>query len=99
LIGQLGHHLLFAKERDEKAIERFKSEVERQFGVLDGRLANNHFLTGPDFSIVDIMNFTWPNAATERFGLDLSKFGHLKRWLGEIAERPSVVRALALRPG
>jgi len=45
------------------------------------------------------MNFTWPNAATERFGLDLSKFGHLKRWLGEIAERPSVVRALALRPG
>jgi GST-like protein len=99
LIGQLGYHLLFAKERDEKAIERFKSEVERQFGVLDRRLAENRFLTGPEFSIVDIMNFTWPNAATKMFGLDLTSFPHLKRWLGEIGERPSVVRALARTPG
>jgi GSH-dependent disulfide-bond oxidoreductase len=98
MLGQLGYHLLFSPEKDAKSIERFTKEAERLFGVLERRLGESRFLAGSEFSIVDIMNFTWPRMAVTRLGIDATKFPHAKRWLDEIEARPAVERALAMQP-
>jgi GSH-dependent disulfide-bond oxidoreductase len=66
--------------------------------VLDGQLAKGQYLAG-EFSIADIINFTWPNAARTFLGLDLSGYVHLTRWLDELAARPAFKRALAMKKG
>lgn len=98
-IGQLGYHKMFAPEKEPKHIERFTTEAERLFGVLDRRLGESRFLVDDRFGVVDIMNFTWPWAATQRLGIDVAKFVNLKRWLDEIAARPAVQRGLEKKPG
>ncbi len=99
MTGQLSYHTSYAPEKDPKAIERFTKEVQRLFGVLDKRLGEARFLVGEEFSIVDVMNFTWPRSAVVRLGLDVTEFANLKRWLDEIETRPAVQSALAKKPG
>ena len=99
MYGQLGYHTIFAPEKDAKAIERFTAEVERLFGVLDRRLATRRYLLGDEYSIVDVMNFTWPHAAVTFLKYDASKFANVRRWLDEIVARPAVQHALSLKPG
>ncbi len=98
MFGQLGYHILFAPEKDPKAIARFTTEVERLLGVHDRRLATSRFVVGDTFSIVDIMSFTWPRAAVTRLGIDAAGFPNVKRWLDEIEARPAVARGLARTP-
>jgi GSH-dependent disulfide-bond oxidoreductase len=97
ILGQLGYFAKFAKEKIPHAIERFTTEAERLFGVLDKRLSESRYLAG-DFSIADIINFTWPNSARELLGLDLSRWPNLVRWLDELKSRPAFAKALALKP-
>ncbi|HEY1546726.1 MAG TPA: glutathione S-transferase N-terminal domain-containing protein [Kofleriaceae bacterium] len=97
ILGQLGYFAKFAKEKIPHAIERFTTEAERLFGVLDKRLGEARYLTG-DFSIADIINFTWPNSAREFLGIDMSRWPHLVRWLDELKARPAFAKALALKP-
>ena len=96
MLGQLGYYMKFAPEKDQKAIDRFQAEAERLFRVLDRRLADVRYLAG-EFTIADIANFTWPNAARTFLGLDLSGHRHLTRWLDELGERPAFVKALAMK--
>ena len=97
VLGQLGYFAKFAKEKVPAAIERFTTEAERLFGVLDRRLGEVNHLAG-DFTIADIVNFTWPNAARTFLGMDLSKYANLTRWLDELTQRPAFASALALKP-
>jgi GST-like protein len=97
MIGQLGYFLKFAPEPLPAMIERYSKEAHRLFRVLDKHLGDHRYLAG-DFSIADIMNFTWPNAARTFLGLDLSEYVHMSRWLDELAQRPAFAKALALKP-
>ncbi|MDQ3366572.1 MAG: glutathione S-transferase N-terminal domain-containing protein [Myxococcota bacterium] len=87
-----------AGEEEPKAVEKFTTEVNRLFGVLERRLGESAFLAGPAFTVVDIMNFTWPHAAITKLGLDVATYPNVKRWYEAIAARPAVQRALALKP-
>ena len=98
ILGQLGYFAKFAKEKIPHAIERFTTEAERLFGVLDKRLGETRYLANDVFSIADIINFTWPNSAREFLGLDLSRWPSLVRWLDELKSRPAFAKALALKP-
>jgi GST-like protein len=97
ILGQLGYFAKFAKEKIPHAIERFTTEAERLFGVLDKRLGEARYLAG-EFSIADIINFTWPNSARDFMQLDLSRWPNLVRWLDELKARPAFAKALALKP-
>jgi GST-like protein len=97
MIGQLGYFTKFAQEKVPHAIERFTKEAERLLRVLDKRLGETPYLAG-DFSIADIMNFTWPNAARTFIGMDLSGYKHVTRWLDELQARPAFAKALAMKP-
>lgn len=97
MLGQLGYFTKFAQEKVPHAIDRFTKEAERLLRVLDKRLAGERYLAG-DFSIADIMNFTWPNAARGFLGMDLSPFPHVVRWLDDLAQRPAFAKGLAMKP-
>jgi GSH-dependent disulfide-bond oxidoreductase len=98
--GQLGYFAKFAKEKLPAMIERYLKEVQRLFGVLDRRLGESAYLAGPDYSIADLMNFTWPHALLN-FGIDgleVAPYPHLARWIDAIAARPAVQRGLERKP-
>jgi GST-like protein len=97
MLGQLGYFTKFAQEKVPHAIDRFTKEAERLFRVLDKRLGEERYLAG-EFSIADIMNFTWPNAARGFLGMDLGAYANLTRWLDELAARPAFAKALAMKP-
>lgn len=98
--GQLGYFAKFAKEKIPHAIERYTKEVQRLFGVLDKRLGESAYLAGPEFSIADVMNYSWPRSLLgfNIEGIDLAAYPALARWQDAIAARPAVQRALARTP-
>lgn len=98
MLGQLGYFTKFAPEKIQPAIDRYTAEAERLFRVLDGRLGKSRYLAGGELTIADIANFTWPRAARTFLGMDLSKYTHLTRWLGELEQRPAFTKALAMMP-
>lgn len=97
ILGQLGFFTKFAKEKVPMAIERFTKEAERLLKVLDARLADHPYLAGTDFTIADIINFTWANAGRSFLGLDYAPYPNLVRWLDQLAARPAFVKALAMK--
>ncbi len=97
MLGQLTYFTKYAPEKLPAAIERFSKEAERLFRVLDKRLAQVRYLAG-EFSLADIINFTWPRAARTFLGLDLSAYPNLTRWLDELEQRPAFAKALAMKP-
>ncbi len=92
--GQAHHFMRFAKEKLPYAIERYRTETRRLYGVLDRRLAERDYLAG-DYSIADIATFPWV-ARHDWQEVALEDFPNVKRWFDAIAARPAVVRGLAV---
>jgi len=93
MFGQLGHFRR-ASEQIPYAIERYRSETLRLFGVMDKQLAKREFLAG-DYSIADIATYPWV-AVYPNLGLTLDEHPHLKRWAETLQARPAVQRGMAL---
>ena len=73
------------------AIDRYRNEVNRLYGVMNKRLADRQFLAG-DYSIADMASYPWI-VPFERQGQRIEDFPHLKRWFETIRARPAVERA------
>ena len=99
--GQLGAFALRLEEKLPTAIDRFRTEVERLFGVMERRLSESDYLAGPDYSIADIAAFPWASVGrgnmAEMLGLadSVATKPALQAWLDTISARPAVVRGLA----
>jgi GST-like protein len=91
--GQNNHFSNYAVEKIPYAMDRYRNEVNRLYGVLDRRLADRAYLAG-EYSIADMASYPWI-VPHERQGQKIADFPHLKRWLDTIAARPAVVRAYA----
>jgi GST-like protein len=98
--GQNNHFSNYAVEKIPYAMARYRDEVNRLYGVMNKRLANNQYLAG-DYSIADMACYPWV-VPYERQGQRIEDFPNLKRWFEEIKARPAVVRAyekaLAVNP-
>jgi GSH-dependent disulfide-bond oxidoreductase len=92
--GQNNHFKNYAVDQLPYAIDRYRNEVNRLYGVLDKRLADRAFVAG-DYSIADMASYPWV-VPWERQGQNIDDFPHLKRWLETIRERPATQRAYAL---
>ena len=97
MFGQTHHFLRAAKEEVPYAIERYKKETDRLYGVMDGELAKREFLAGKFYSIADIATYPWV-ARFEWHKTDLNQFPNVKRWFDEIGKRPAVQRGMVV-PG
>lgn len=95
MIGQLWHFTEFASEQIPSAISRYEKECYRLFSVLDDRLAMRDYINDC-YSVSDIATWPWIDAGSNRLGLSLDRFPHLKRWYAAISERPAVIRSAAV---
>ena len=95
MLGQVHHFLRYAPDLIPYAIERYTSEAQRIYGVIDQHLGERAWLAGNDYSIADIATFPWI-ARHDWQGIELRHYPALKRWYQRIAERPAVVRGMAV---
>ncbi|MCR9168809.1 MAG: glutathione-dependent disulfide-bond oxidoreductase, partial [Rhodobacteraceae bacterium] len=57
--GGFGHFYAYAPEPMEYPINRFAMETKRQLDLLDRQLAQNDFISGPDYTIADMAIWPW----------------------------------------
>ena len=90
MLGQAHHFLKFNKGKSAYAEERYGTEAQRLYGVLDRRLAESEYLAGA-YSVADIATWPWISRF-EWQGIDMDAYPNVKRWYLAIAARPAVQR-------
>jgi GST-like protein len=94
MFGQCGHFLGYAPRRIPYAIERYRNETLRLYGVLDRQLAREEFLAGA-YSIADMATWPWVRVRWLH-RIDIDAFPHVKRWYEAVGRRPAVQRGVAV---
>lgn len=93
MFGQAGWFLRSAAQPIPVAIDRFRNESLRLTALLEARLQKHPWLAGDEYSLADIMHFSWLRIA-HYAGIDLARFPALSAWVATINARPAVQRAL-----
>lgn len=85
--GQAHHFRRSAPPGNDHALERYTTELDRLYGVLDRRLEGRDWIAG-DYSIADIAcwGWVWFNGPVP------DAFPNIGRWAGAMAARPGVAR-------
>jgi GST-like protein len=93
MLGQAHHFLKYNKGTSEYSEQRFHTEAQRLYGVLDRHLATSPYIVST-LSIADFA--TWPWASRfDHHHIDLNDFPNVKRWYLELAARPAFARGYA----
>ncbi len=96
--GQAVHFKHFAPEPKEYAVNRYDFEAWRHWHLINDRLANQPYMMGNEYTIVDMSVWGWARVAPFVLGADAwEKLPHVKRLLDEINARPAAQRAEALK--
>lgn len=95
MLGQAHHFVHFNPEKSAYAKERYATEAQRLYGVLDVQLGRHEYVAGADYSIADIAIWPWI-ARFEWQGIDLAAYPHVLRWYRMIALRPGVIRGYSV---
>jgi GST-like protein len=93
MLGQAHHFLQYAPEKIEYAMNRYRNEANRLYGVLERRLGESKFVACEEYTIADMATMPWLRFP-ERQGVDIEEFPNVKRWRDGIAARPAVQRAV-----
>ena len=93
MLGQAHHFLGYAPEKIEYAMNRYKNEANRLYGVVERRLRESRYIACDQYTIADMAIVPWLRAP-ERQGVNIDEYPTLKRWRDAILERPAVLRAL-----
>jgi len=97
MLGQAHHFLRFNAGVSEYAENRYHTEAQRLYGVLDRQLAQNTYCAGDGLSIADMA--IWPWASRFEFQrIDLNDYANVRRWYVELAARPGFQRGYAQPP-
>lgn len=93
MLGQAHHFLGYAPEKIPYAMDRYRNEANRLYGVIDRRLRESAYIACEEYTIADMAIVPWLRMP-ERQGVDIGEYPFLKRWRDAILERPAVKRAL-----
>src|SRR4029450_2035778 len=94
MMGQANVFFRYFPEKIQPAIDRYQNECRRLFEVLNNCLAEDEGLAG-DYSIADIANWSW--VRTYKWsGVSVDGLDHLRRWMGQMNERPACQRGVAV---
>ncbi|KAI0642634.1 glutathione S-transferase C-terminal-like protein [Trametes meyenii] len=94
--GQLFWFIRFHPEPVPSALERYRNEILRVFGVLEGVLSKQEWLVGGRFTAADLSFVTWNEIAIRQGfkdveGVDIEKqFPALYKWHLKVLARPAV---------
>jgi GST-like protein len=97
--GQAVHFQHAAPEAIPYAVNRYRREVERHYGVLDQHLAGREAILSSGYSIADMSAWGWLDRASRVLpgaADPLLAFPNLKRWFAAVDARPAVARARAV---
>ncbi|WP_127145848.1 glutathione S-transferase N-terminal domain-containing protein [Pelagibacterium montanilacus] len=95
MLGQNHHFAIYAPEKLPYAIDRYRNETHRLYGVLNKQLEGRDYICGA-YSIADIATLSW-SLGWERQGIDLAEFPNIAAWQERLKARPAVERGLALK--
>ena len=96
--GQHVHFKHFAPQPKDYAVTRYTYEAWRHWQILNDRLANQPYMLGNEYTLVDMAVWGWARAVPFILGEDAwQKLPHVKRLLDEINARPAAQRAEALK--
>ncbi len=103
MLGQAHHFLGYAPEKIEYAMNRYRNEANRLYGVLERRLAESAYVGCDEYTIADMAIMPWTRFP-ERQGVDIAEYPKVKAWRDKLLARPAVQRALlvladARKPG
>lgn len=93
MLGQNHHFGFYAKEKIPYAIERYRNETSRLYGVLEKRLDGRNFIVD-EYSIADMACYPWIQRY-ERQQRDLNETPNVKRWFDNISARQATIDAYA----
>lgn len=97
MLGQAHHFNFYAKEKINYAQERYSSEANRLYGVLDNKLKDQEWITG-EYSIADIAVYPW-TMTPDRQGVELSHFDNVIRWKEQMKKRSAVAKGMSVGQG
>jgi len=89
MLGQAHHFNLYAPERIPYAMDRYSTEANRLYGVMDRRLDKTAWLAGDSYSIADIAAYPWTRTY-ERQGVAIEDYPNVQRWRQAMGQRPAV---------
>lgn len=104
MIGQLGFFHKFAGKdyEDRRPFERYRDEVKRLLGVLEGRLVDREYIMGSEYTIADMASWPWARTITGFYNaadeVDMNNFPNVLRWLDVCASRPASQAAVNIPP-
>ncbi|MBV4397291.1 glutathione S-transferase N-terminal domain-containing protein [Advenella alkanexedens] len=91
MAGQNHHFSQYATEKIPYAIDRYRNETNRLYGVLNKHLEDRVYIAG-QYSIADMACYPWI-VSHEKQGQNLEDFPNLQRWYELIKARPATIRA------
>ena len=94
MLGQAHHFNFYAKEKINYAQERYSSEANRLYGVLNNKLKDQEWITG-EYSIADIAVYPW-TMTPDRQGVELSQFDNVTRWKEQMKKRSAVAKGMSV---
>ncbi|PKR56052.1 glutathione S-transferase family protein [Thalassospira marina] len=97
--GQAVHFQHAAPQPLDYAVNRYRREIERHYGVLNTHLAGRDHVVGDSYTIADISLWGWIDRAPvvmKGESIPLESFPHLARWFDFVNSRPAVERARKL---
>jgi GSH-dependent disulfide-bond oxidoreductase len=96
--GQAVHFKHFAPEPKGYAVNRYSVEARRHHGILNDRLAQQPWMLGDEYSIVDMAVWGWARMVPFVLGEQaFAELPHLKRLVDQINQRPAAQRSAARR--
>jgi GST-like protein len=100
MFGQVGffHHFAGKEWEDKRPRDRYVAEAKRLLGVIEKRLEGRQWITGDDFSIVDISLLGWVRNLVGMYDagglVDYASLRNVPAWLDRALARPAVQRGL-----
>lgn len=110
MCGNYGHFMVYAPADQVQArdygVARYGMEVQRLCSVLDQHLAGRTFMVGEQYTIADMIIFTWfnqlltgykhPSGVNAREFLSMDKYENAVAWSQRLAQREQVKRGLVV---
>ncbi|KAI0159863.1 glutathione S-transferase [Hypoxylon sp. FL1284] len=89
--GQFAHFNLYAPEKIEYGINRYKNETRRLYRTMETQLksSTSGYLVGDRCTVADIACWGWV-AVAKMSGIDITEFPVLDQWVKRMLERPGV---------
>ena len=96
--GQAVHFRHFSPEKVAYAHNRYQYEAQRHYGILNDRLAQNRYMVGDTYTIVDMDVWGWARMVPFILGEEAwAKYPNVKRLVDEIGARSAAARAIAVK--